>query len=129
MVRTTGEVVSVSERQGVATVLLDKGGESYSDRVQEIPLARLEVANAQVYLRSLRPSKQFKFLASRDLNSYRFDSFVIFTAQLLFKVIKSLTLFLICMLFLTKKFLSVTRLCILPSCPWNNKLSLLCLLF
>lgn len=73
MIRTTGEVVSVSERQGVATVLLDKGGESYSDRVQEIPLARLEVANAQVYLRSLRPSKQFKFLASRDLNSNRFD--------------------------------------------------------
>ena len=48
MVRTTGEVVSVSERQGVATVLLDKGGESYSDWVQEIPLARLKVSNAQV---------------------------------------------------------------------------------
>ena len=48
MVHTTGEVVSVSERQGVATVLLDNGGETYSDRLQEMPLARLKVANTQV---------------------------------------------------------------------------------
>ena len=48
MVHTTGDVVSVSERQGGATVLLDSGGETYSDRVQEIPLARLKVANPQV---------------------------------------------------------------------------------
>lgn len=48
MVRTTGEVVSVSDRQGIATVLLDNGGETYSDRVQEIPLARLKVANTKV---------------------------------------------------------------------------------
>ena len=48
MVYTTGEVVSVSDRQGVATVLLDNGGETYSDRLQEIPLARLKVTNTQV---------------------------------------------------------------------------------
>lgn len=48
MVYTTGEVVSVSERQGVATVLLDNGGETYSDRLLEIPLARLKVTNTQV---------------------------------------------------------------------------------
>ena len=48
MVHATCEVVSVSERQGVATVLMDKEGETYSDRVQEIPLARLKVANPQV---------------------------------------------------------------------------------
>ena len=48
MVHTTGEVVSVSERQRVATVLLDNGGETYSDRLKEIPLARLKVANTQV---------------------------------------------------------------------------------
>lgn len=48
MVNTTGDVVSVSQRQGVATVLLDREGETYSARVQEIPLARLKVANPQV---------------------------------------------------------------------------------
>ena len=45
---TTGEVVSVSDRQGVATVLLDNGRETYSDRLQEIPLARLRVTSTQV---------------------------------------------------------------------------------
>lgn len=53
MVYTTGDVVSVSERQGVATVLLDGEGETYSNRVQEIPLARLKVANPQVQWRLL----------------------------------------------------------------------------
>ena len=48
MVYTTGEVVSVSDRQGMATVLLDNGGETYSDRLQEIPLARLRVTSTQV---------------------------------------------------------------------------------
>ena len=48
MVNTTGEVISVSDRQGVATVLLHNGGETYSDRLQEIPLARLKVSNTQV---------------------------------------------------------------------------------
>ena len=48
MVKATGEVVSVSQRQGVATVLLNEGGETYSERVQEIPLARLQIANPQV---------------------------------------------------------------------------------
>ena len=77
MVRTTGEVISVSERQGVATVLLDKGGESYSDWVQEIPLARLKVANAQV--RTLYTSVVYRHLsfvthlASKALNPNPFD--------------------------------------------------------
>ena len=53
MVYTTGDVVSMSERQGTATVLLDREGESYSDRVQEIPLARLKVANPQVLAHNL----------------------------------------------------------------------------
>ena len=48
MVYTTGEVVSVSDRQVVATVLVDNGGETYSDRLQEMPLARLKVTNTQV---------------------------------------------------------------------------------
>ena len=48
MVHTTGEVISVSDRQGMATVLVAKQGETYSDWVQEIPLARLKVANTQV---------------------------------------------------------------------------------
>lgn len=48
LVDTTGDVVSVSERQGVATVLLYRNGETYSDMVQEIPLARLQVISPQV---------------------------------------------------------------------------------
>lgn len=48
LVDTTGEVVSVSERQGLATVLLYRNGETYSDMVQEIPLARLQVISPQV---------------------------------------------------------------------------------
>ncbi|PFX24720.1 putative E3 ubiquitin-protein ligase HECTD4 [Stylophora pistillata] len=70
MVRTPGEVVSVSERQGVATVLLDKGGETYSDRVQEIPLARLKVANAQVvFLSELSMEEQTVAALLTILNS------------------------------------------------------------
>ena len=46
--KASGEVVSVSERQGAATVLLNKEGDTYSERVQEIPLARLQIANPQV---------------------------------------------------------------------------------
>lgn len=54
MVCIIGEVVSVFERQGVVMVFLDKGGESYSDRVQEILLVRFEVVNVQVYFCFLR---------------------------------------------------------------------------
>ncbi|XP_068681108.1 probable E3 ubiquitin-protein ligase HECTD4 isoform X3 [Montipora foliosa] len=59
LVDTTGDVVSVSERQGVATVLLNRQGETYSDMVKEIPLARLQVINPQmVYLSELSMGDQ-----------------------------------------------------------------------
>ena len=49
MVPLTGEVVSTSERQGLATVLMDKSdGVTYSDRIQEIPLTRLDILDKQV---------------------------------------------------------------------------------
>ena len=51
MVHTTGEVISVSDRQGVATVLVQNNEDTYSKEIQEIPLARLGEANAQVLRR------------------------------------------------------------------------------
>ena len=45
----TAEVLSVSDRQGVATVLLRNGSEKYSERVQDIPLVRLRIQDNQVH--------------------------------------------------------------------------------
>lgn len=46
----TAEVLSVSERQGMATVLLQNGSEKYSERVQDVPLVRLQVQDDKVHI-------------------------------------------------------------------------------
>lgn len=44
------EVLSVSERQGMATVLLRNSPQTYSDKIQEIPLVRLKIPDDKVGL-------------------------------------------------------------------------------